>query len=942
MAKFKSIITGFILLFISSSLTFSQAKLNIKSMDDAIPANPKVKIGKLDNGLTYYIMENKKPEKHVELRLVVHTGSLMEDDDQLGFAHFCEHMNFNGTKTFPKNGMLNFLESSGIRFGADVNASTGFEMTQFMIPVPTENPKVVDTCFLILSEMANKALYEGDEIDKERGVIVSEWRQRSNFQKRMMDYHFRKFLYGSRYLKRDVIGDTNIILNGSWDALRRYYHDWYRPGLMAVIVVGDLPVEKSKELVDKYFGPIKPLENPRKKPNYDLPDQKEPMASVFTDKQMPMSLVQVMFKHDRIPQVTYNNYRTYLTEALYDIMFNNRLQEKMRQKDAPFVKAGGQYSQYMGNKDVYMLFGILKEDNVKNGIDALLTEAYRVYQHGFTKDEFERAKKELRSTYEKAYKERDKTESARFAMEFTQNFIDDTYMPGINVEMALFDKFVPEIKLDEESALAKRYLTLDNTVIAYSGPQKEGFTPPTEDELLGILNNVSKRKIDAYTEEVVDKPLFSKQVTPGKITNEEKIDEIGTTLLTLSNGMKVILKPTDFKNDQIIFNGFSRGGTSLVPDEDYISSEEAANIINESGIGDFSATQLEKLLTGKVLNVSPYINETTEGLGGSSTPEDLETAFQLINLYFTSPRKDQDAFESTIGNLKESIKNRALNPGSALQDTIQLTLSQYNFRTMPLTEKTLGKINLDKAIEIYKKRFSNPGDFTFVFVGNFDVDKIKPFIEKYLASMKGTDKKENWKDLGIRPPKGVINKSFKKGIEPKSTVRLILSGEFNYSEKEAQRLTALVDVLRIKITEDLREDKGGIYSPAVFPVIRRSPIGKYYVVVGFTCAPKDVDMLTKAAFAQMENLKNNIEEKDLNKVVKAQLNQDEINLKKNNYWLNNLYSCALFGDDYTDILKNKDLINSLTGDDLKNTAKKYFDMNNVVKVVMDPEDSATN
>ncbi len=925
------------LMVMFTALVYSQSKPNVLSMNEIMPINPKIKTGKLSNGIQYFIMENKKPEKKAELRLLIKTGSTNEDKDQLGLAHFIEHMSFNGTKNFPKNELIEFLQKTGVRFGADLNASTGFDRTMYILPISLENEELYEKSFQVLEDWAHNDLLTGEDIDGERGIIIAEWRQRMSFQKRLQDAHLKKVLKGSVFTERDVIGDTNIIKNCPHDALRRYYKDWYRPDLMAVVVVGDIDVNDVEKKVKEHFGRIEPVQNPRKSADLSIPYVKEPQVSIATDKQMPMTMLQIYFKHDQVSNSTYNDYRESIKRSLYDIMFGQRLQELSKDKNAPFLQAQGGFSDFIGNINVYSLAGIMKEDNILGGYDALLTEAYRVYKHGFTASELERAKKDYASSLEKAFNEKDKTETGAFIKEIASYYYENVSMPGIDIEKACTDAYLPTITLDEVNALAKKYLRKENTVITVSAPEKLADKLPKEEILINMLNEAPNKKIDAYQDNAVSKPLFNRPVTPGKITKITKSDDIGSTTIELDNGAKVILKPTDFKNDEILFTAVSKGGTSLVDNKNFISADAASDIANLSGLADFTDTQLQKLLAGKNVTISTSIDNYTESVGGYSTPQDLETLFQLINLSFTAPRKDDDAFVNFIDKQKEELKNKSLNPENTMNDTIGVTMNSHHFRSLPLTESMLSQIDPKFAYEFYKEKFANPGDFTFIFVGNFDVEAMKPLIINYIGSIPSAGKPDKIKDLGMNMPKGMVSNIFQKGIEPKANVRIIFNGKFEYNDKEAYLLKSLVDVLRIKITEDLREEKGGIYSPGVYQTIERTPDNEYSIQIAFTCAPDDVNKLVTAAIAQAEKLRTEIKEDDVTKVKAADKNQIEISLKNNAYWLRWLASTSLYGGNLSNILNKESLINELNSKELKEAANKFINPKNMIKVIMYPE-----
>lgn len=939
MKKSSFLIKTFLLFFILHFISLSQApEINYKSYNELLPTDPNVKIGKLPNGITYYIRENKKPEKHVELRIVFKVGAILEDDDQNGLAHFTEHMMFNGTKHFPKNELLEVLRNSGIRFGADINASTGHDATFYMLPVPSDRDTLLETCFQILQDWACFANMNAEDIDNERGVILAEWRQRNNAQSRLFETHFSKILNGSKYSKRNVIGDTNLLKTFPYEAIRRFYKDWYRPDLMSIIVVGDLPKEKSLELINKYFGQIDKPQNPKPREIFSVPNNKEPIVSIATDKEMPMGMALIAYKKPEHKIKTVGDFKDYIKKELFDNMFNKRLSEVSRKPKPPFLRASGGYGNFIGNINAYSLQVVCKPDGMKDALDALYTEVYRCYKHGFTQSELDRAKNEYLTNLEKIYKEKDKTESIMYAEEYMRNFIDDEFIPGIDYEYGLSSKLINEINLAEVNNLSKEYITSENLVIAISGSEKDKDKLPSESEVLQLIDDISKKDIPAYIDQASNKPLFNKNLKEGKIIKQEEINELGITKLVLSNGVQVYLKQTDFQNDEILFTAFSPGGNSLVEDKDYLSAIYAETIIDYSGIADFSVDELIKLLSGKNVDVNPSINNLYEGISGRSTIKDSETMFQLLHLYFTDPRKDRKAFESLMTKFIDRIRNDSLNPEKSFRDTLNVILSQYNFRSKPITEEMLKQVELDKAYEFYKDRFADASDFTFIFIGNFEIEKLKPMINKYIATLPSKNRKENWKDLGIRLPKGKIEKKIIKGSHDRAHVRLVFSGDFEWKYENRYKLNSLVDILRNKILDIVREEKSGIYSPGVFSNVVKYPIPEYQIHIDFVCEPKRVDELIQTVNEIVSDMKKNISDEDIKKVIEAQKIQYEKNLKENNYWLGYLYSTLSNNDNILNTLHYLEMVNSLSKEDIISAAKNYF-KENYIRLVLYPENN---
>lgn len=906
--------------------------------DEVLPIDPKVTVGTLENGMKYYIRENKKPENRVELMLVVNAGAILEDEDQNGLAHFCEHMLFNGTKNFPKDKLVSFLESTGMKFGADVNAGTSWDYTQYMLQLPADNKEQLDKGFQVLEDWAHQASFDGEEIDKERGVIIEEWRVRSGAQKRIRDKQFAVLLKDSKYVTHDVIGDTNILRTFKYETIKRFYKDWYRPDLMAVVAVGDFDKKEIEKKIKEEFSKIPNPEKPRERKIFDIPSHKEPRAVIARDKELPYSNLAVYFKKDKPSKKTYSDYRMSIVRQLYDKMFAKRLQELQQKSEPPFINAFGGFSQFIGEPYIYYLGAQLHPNKVKLGIEAALTEAFRVVQHGFTQTELDREKTDLLEFIKKYYNERETTPSRRYAREYTSNFLNGEPIPGIEKEYELYQKYIPKITLEDVNALAKEYITKENCVFTLALPDKEDVVAPSEEEMLAMFNSMFDKKLPAYEDKVSDKPLLKKKPAPGEIKEEKEIKEIGVTELTLSNGVKVILKPTDFKKDEIIFNAFSPGGHSLAPDSDYISASMAAQIIDNSGVGEFDLTSLQKKLTGKMVNVSPYIDDILEGMSGKSTPQDLETMFELIYLYFTAPRMDDEAFKSFVEKTKSSIKDRGANPDMALRDTVRTTMAGYNYRARPLTIDIMKELDHKKAFDFYKDRFADASDFTFVLVGNFDIAKMKELVKMYLGGLPSINREESWKDNGIDLPKGKDEKKVTKGIMDKSTVWMIYSGDFDWNLENRYLVKSLVDVLTITLRENVREEKSGTYGVSLFPQLERYPDGEYKLSIYFGCDPARVDELVATAVEQVKKAQASEPEASyMQKVKEMHKRSFETNLKENKFWMQSLYRYYFNGLDPKLIVEYPKMVEKLTAKDIQEAAKKYFDPNNMIKFVLYPE-----
>ena len=906
--------------------------------EDTLRNDPAITEGKLANGLTYYIRANKKPEKRAELRLVVRAGSVLEDADQQGLAHFVEHMAFDGTKSFPKNELVSFLEKVGVKLGPDVNAYTSFDETVYRLQIPTDSTGLVRTAFQILKEWASDVTFDDAEIDKERGVVVEEWRLGRGANERISNKHNPIIFYHSRYADRLPIGKKEVLDTCSHDAIRRFYRDWYRPNLMAVVAVGDFDPDMIKSLIEKDFSGLKNTASQRARTEYALPDHKETLVSVATDPELTYTNVSVFFKRAEEEERVAADYRRSIIGQLYDGMLNERISERLQQPNPPFIYGATGDSRFVGKKEAYYIYAGVKENSILGGLEAMLSEVFQAKDHGFTATEVDRAKKDMMRGMEQAYLERTKTESDNYAGEFIRNFLQEEPMPGIESEYSMYRQFLPTITLDEVDRLSGVRITPNNCVVTLSAPKKEGVMIPTEAELLATLKKAESEETTAYVDKVVSEKLVPKMPKAGSILSERILDSIGVTEWKLSNGSLVVLKPTDFKNDEILFSAFSNGGLSLSSDQDYLSNRWAATAAGLGGVGDFDAVALGKALAGKIVGVSPNLSELAEGFGGSSSPRDLESLFQLTYLYFTSPREDTAAFNAFLSRQRAALQNRSVSPEGAFFDTVQVTMAQYHYRARPFTVQLVDSIKLDKAMNFYRDRFADANGFVFFFVGNFVPDSIKTFVEQYLASLPALNRGETWKDSGIRPPRGVISKEVRRGIEPKSLVRITFTGPFEWSRQNRYDFQSMLEYLNIKLREVMREDKSGVYNVNASGSPSLHPRKEYSITISFGCSPDRIDELVAAAIQQIDSLKQKQPADDyITKVKEIQRRQYEVNLKENRYWLNSLHSYYVNGGNPNGILRYPLLVDGLTAAAIQHAAKKYFDMNNYAKFVLRPE-----
>jgi len=739
----------------------------------AIPQDERVRTGQLENGLKYFIQKNGKPENRAELRLVINAGSMQEDDDQLGLAHFVEHMAFNGSKNFKKNELVDYLESVGARFGPDLNAYTSFDETVYMLQVQTDDQEKMLKGLLVLEDWAGGLDFEHEEIDKERGVVVSEWRSSLSPDQRMQQKYFPIMYKDSRYAIRLPIGSPEIVNNADYEVVKRFYQDWYRPNLMAVVVVGDVDVDQIETEIKTRFSKLTNPKVSRAKEKYKVPGHKETLVSINTDKEASFTQVQLMYKHKGEKMKTELDFRRQLKHSLYNSMLNGRLDELAQSPEAPYTFAYSGYGGDVGSLATYSSSAFTAEGGAAKGLEAVLTETERVVRHGFTITELDRTKLELIKGIERAVKEMDKVESRRLVGKYVYHFLKGNPTANEQQREKLYKKYLPTITLEEVNALGAKWVTDENRVVVITAPEKEETPMPTEAEVLSIFDKVAAMELAPYVDKVSDAPLLEADLQPVEITESKTFDKVDVTEFTLANGVKVVLKPTDFKNDEVMMRAISPGGTSLYSDEDYPSASNAARIINEGGISTFDLPQLQKKLAGKIANVSPGIGSMYEYLNGGCSPDDLETMMQLTYLYFYAPRADEDVVKAYINKQKSIYKNLFSNPQYWFIDQAsKIKYGEHPRMGFP-TEETLDKINLEKVLEIYKDRFADASDFTFYFVGNFEVEAMKAMTAKYLGNLPNIGRDENWKDLGINLKEGVIVKELIKGEAPKSQIDIM-------------------------------------------------------------------------------------------------------------------------------------------------------------------------
>lgn len=922
------------LAIISVSLCFSQELI------DKLPQDQKVIVGKLDNGMTYYIRENKVPEKRAEFTLVVNAGAVLEDDDQQGLAHFCEHMAFNGTKNFPKHELINYMESIGMKFGAEVNAYTSFDETVYGITVPTDNEEFVDKGLLVLHDWASEISFEDQEIKDESGVIHEEWRMSQGASLRMQQKMLDAIFNGSKYAKRVPIGLMEIVDNCSPDVIKRFYKDWYRTDLMAVVIVGDFDGKVIENKIKDLFGKIKESDKKRERVYESIPDNKEPIIAVASDKEASGSQIMMLYKHPRKAEVTVADYREGLIENLISTMLSNRLSELTQTENPPFAMAVTAIEDFIGPLKAFMSVGMMQNNDYKRCLESIVLENNRMDQHGFTQTELDRVKKAFYKQFESAYNEREKEKSSSYVREYQSHFLfPHTPFPGIEYEFNIIKKHLDGITLQEVNDIAKKQVTEENLVIVVMMPEKEGVIVPTEEDVLKVYQESSKQKTEAYVDKTSDKPFIEKMPTKGKVAKVKKDKLLGSETWTLKNGITVVLKQTDYKDDEILFYAESWGGSSLISDKDYISCQIACDVANESGMGNYDKTEFDKYMSEKNARINLSINDVNDVISGQSTVADFETLLQLIYVQFTNPRISESAFKSYINKTKALLENNALSPESVWQDSISWLFGNRHFRSRALTPAVLDEAKYARVKNIFENRFSDPKNFTFYFVGNIDLKKAKPLIEQYIASLEGVERTETYKDLGIRPPKGKIEKPVLKGQDAKCMEICLFHGESEYNMINNLHLDALCEILTTKLLEEIREKESGVYSIGAYPSFSKEPYSRYVVQIFYSCDPAREKELFSKIMAIIDNLqKGNMTDSDIEKTIEKLKREYETNSRENRTWRNTLRSVQR-GDitaenyiNYLTILKEQINIENMT-----KAARNFLKADNYLKVYLLPE-----
>lgn len=916
--------------FIFGTAAFAQEK--------ALPSDESVVTGQLPNGFTYFIKYNSTPENRAVLYLANKVGSILETEEELGLAHFTEHMAFKGTKNFPKNELIEYLQRAGVKFGADLNAYTSFDETVYQLPIPSDDPELLTNGVRILRDWAQDVLMETEEIESERGVIFEEKRQRKGLQQRVQDETLPILLKGSRYVDRLPIGEESVFMHFEPEVMRNFYRNWYRPDLQAIIAVGDFDIEWMEGLIKEMFSDLKMPENPLPRPEYSVELSGDNHYLQFLDEEITNASIQIIHKYETTPNRTEESLLRGLSGNIFNSLLNTRLNDLRKQSDPPFVSASVQIGSVFPGVGSATITVVPKPGEVERAFMAVMTELERVRQHGFTQSELDRAKHSVLQSQAANYRERDKRQSKSLADQYLQAFLKDLPYPDTEFYYHFYTNNIDRIQLGDVNAHISKFYQDTNRDIFVLAPKKEDGSLPSEDQLLSWKAAAEATAVEAYADVDISGDLIPQLPPAGKIVSEEKNEALGITTLKLSNGLDIVLKPTNFRNDQILIAGFSKGGTALYGEEDFQSAINAPGIVGQSGLGNFDSKALPRKLTGKQARVSPFVSEYFEGINAGSNQEDFETALQLIHLYFTAPRVEPDVIEGVLKNARENIKNRYQVPGNVFADTINQIMSGYHWRKAPTTLEKLDEIDVQRSLEIFRERFENASDFTFVFTGSFDEATIKPLLETYLGSLPSTGQREEIQDIGVKAPLGALTKIVRKGKEERATVQIVINGDYDYNRESGVYFNALQSVLQYRIMERLRNQESGVYSPGVRVNRGVIPTPTYSISVSFTTDPDRVDYMVGVTKEELSKLvAEGPTDEEIAKVVAEATRSYEVNTERNEYWHNSIVSYLQLGEDMNEILNAEERFKNISAGKLKEFAAQYLDVERVKTFVLLPE-----
>jgi len=925
--------------YLMGLLLFLYFPLHAQKLSDTLTPNPQVLIGKLANGLTYYIQNNKEPKNRVTFRLVVNAGSICETNDQQGLAHVTEHMCFNGSKHFKKSDLISFIQASGVKFGVHLNAQTSFDETIFKLQMPSDRPSLLDSAMLVLEDWAHYVSFKDTTIDKVRKVVKEEWRGDLGAGERMRNQYLPIILKGSRYAERLPIGKIDVIDTAHYATLKSFYHDWYRPDLMGVFVVGDANVKEIQKLIEKHFSNIPNPKNEEKRVIYGVPDNKVPLIGIATDPEATYNQLVLFYKHPRHVGHTVGYFRNELKDQLFSAMMSARLHEIVQKPTAPFVYAAADYGSFIGRTtDAYTGIAIAKDNQIGAALKVLLNEDKRVKEFGFTATELERQKKNLLRKYQQEFIEKGKIPSVKLIQGYIQHFLTGEPMPGVTVEYKLAKGLLPDITLKEMDQLPRELITDSNRVVLITAPKKKGVKVPSVKDVMAIFNAEKTVQLKAYVDKFLRAPLINHKIVPGKIVSVQKLGN-QYEKWTLSNGMEVFVKPTTFKNDQVLYHAYSLGGSSLIPDDKVVLTRVFTDVLKESGLGQFSGVDLGKKLSGKVVSLSPFLHRLDVGFQGSASPKDIESLLKLQYLYFTNPRVDKNIFDKVMEDQKNLIKHLGASPRMVFYDSLYQAMTLHSLRMIVIpTQAQLDGIKQQDIYRIYKRQFEPAAGYQVFFVGNIDTKTLKPLVEKYLASIPTGAGPLNWKDVEPGFPKGKTQLTVHMGQAPQSTVAMVMKGHYKYDFEHNLKMNVLVGALNIEMLNKLRIEERKVYGVYVAPSLDKFPKEQYTLFMGFGCAPQNVDGLVKSAIGVFEKFrKDGADTATLKKVKETSIRTRESAVRTNKFWLKQLINSDFYGSKIPTLQEYVAAVQAVTADDVKRMAKKYIQPDHYVLGVLKPK-----
>jgi zinc protease len=933
MRRLKSILLLFIALPVLAQSEFKST--------DQVPLDPNVKTGVLENGMTYYIRHNEEPKDRASFYMIQNVGALLENDDQNGLAHFLEHMAFNGTENFEGKGILNTLQNHGVAFGRNINAYTAFNQTVYNLSdVPTNHDGLVDTCLLILHDWSNYLLLTDEEIDAERGVITEEWRTRRNASFRLRDQWFPVLFKGSKWAVRDIIGDTTVIRYHEPKTLRDFYHDWYRTDLQAIAIVGDIDTELVEQKVKEIFSPIPAVKDAEERPTFKIPSHDETYFVVATDDEATQSNISIFIleeNKDGKPK-TYEDLKNHYIQSLYNSMTRMRIQELLQKGEPPFIMGSTNMSGFVRGYDAYSITATANPNNEAKALEAIMTETERIKRYGFAESELERAKTNFLTELESHYKQKDKISNDSYAREYAEYYLTMTPAPGIDVEYEFANQILPTITAEEVSQKAKEWIKDDNRTIVITGPTDAEHL--TEAEAKSIITKVESMEIEPYVDAAGDASLIDEDLTGSEIVKTKKLDAFDAVEWTLANNVKVIFRHADYEKDAVSLMAYSDGGTSKVENDMVPSAGMAQTFVSAYGVGDFDAITLQKMLTGKKVEVSPTFSSLTEGFNGSSTPKDFETLLQLVYLYFEKPRFDEEAHNALMSRYVAYISNMAKNPQKIMQDSLTYILSDYHPRVRTMDPKYLNDVDFKEIESIYKDRIQDAGDFTFFIVGNIDQEVVKELATKYLGSLTDNDREENWVDRGVRAPEGKTDKVIPIAFEtPKANVNVTYVNDVEYNQENILAMKVLKGILDLRYTESVREDEGGTYGVRVGSGLSKYPIERAQIKIMFDCDPSRTEKLKSLIYQEINKIiAEGPTDVDFNKTVSNLLKDRQQSLEHNSFWMNSLYNYYYSGINSAVPANYEELLNEMTKQDIQKFAASFFEGADLIDVVFKPKE----